>query len=71
MPMSQEKRTVWKSGSDELIEVGSSSLAYVHCNQLTPEKLRDLAEAAAEAADALELVRETLGCKTAKVRIAE
>ncbi len=62
------KQTVWKSGSKTLIELDGKRTAYVTPHALTADELRDLAEAAAAAADALDLINET---EATKVRIAE
>lgn len=64
-----EKRTIWKSGTTQLVEVGGpTGKAYVASAFYTPEQLRDLAEAAVQAADALDLIAET---EATTVRIAE
>lgn len=61
------KQTVWKSGTKTLIELESRN-AYVAGGFHSPAELRDLAEAAVAAAEALDLIAETAD---AKVRIAE
>jgi len=52
-----EKSTSYKIGKDTAIEI-SESRAFVPSHFYTSEQLRDLAEAAAVAADALELIEE-------------
>jgi hypothetical protein len=69
MATTTEKRTIWKSDTKQLVEVGSpTGKGYVSSAFYSADELRDLAEAAAAAADALDLMAET---ETKVVRIAE
>jgi len=68
--LTTEKRTIWKSDTATLVEVGGpTGKAYVTSAFYTPEQLRDLAEAAVAAADALDLIAESR--IETKVRIAD
>jgi hypothetical protein len=54
-----EKQTNWISGTERIVEVAFANKAYVKGGFMDQETLRDLAEAAAAAADALDLIAET------------
>jgi hypothetical protein len=54
-----EKQTNWISGTDRIVEVCYGDKAYVKGGFMDQEMLRDLAEAACSAADALDLLQET------------
>lgn len=53
------KQTVWKIDRQSAIEIGDGKTASLYMMSATPEQLRELAECAVEAADALDLIAET------------